>query len=415
MKKMLTTLGLVILTSSVFSQTIKEELKDDLIPKAEQVLSKYIPMHNGTYLYKLYVMPSNEVEKQLAAFKAELYKTVDKEPNVKDRELAKKDADYRARKVLGWYTGLYGMDSLGMKNLEKVTIEHKGDTNFVALFEEARKKAFVKKMDLEQREALLAKVYADPDLDNEALYRRSAAYRSWLGDYVTYIRNTMYKSDTTLGYEGMPIVQLKVVQAEFPAGEVKDNLLFQYTGEIMKMIKDSTEKEKAYRNFMASSKNEAQRKSIEEIYANDRMMNSRAQSPIFNFPDVEGNMVSLTSLRGKYVYIDVWATWCGPCKAEIPFLQKIEHDYGNKNIHFVSLSVDRMKDQEKWKAYVSEHDLGGIQLMADQDFSSDFIKRYNINAIPRFILIDPQGYIISGDAYRPSDPKLREQLDQLLN
>jgi len=63
---------------------------------------------------------------------------------------------------------------------------------------------------------------------------------------------------------------------------------------------------------------------------------------------------------------------------------------------------------------MKENKLSEIQLMADNDFSSDFIKKYNINSIPRFILIDPKGKIISGDSYRPSDQLLRDQLDILL-
>lgn len=233
---------------------------------------------------------------------------------------------------------------------------------------------------------------------------------------MTYLGNSKYTGEaTTIGPTGVPLVKLKVVQKEFPGGAIKDHFIYQYTGEIIKMVNDSTEKNKAYTHFMASSKNDEHRKSIEEMYVNDKMMNSRALSPDFEFSDVNGNMVTLKSLRGKYVYIDVWATWCGPCKAEIPFLQQIEKDYHNKNVHFVSLSVDRMKDQEKWKGFVKENLLGGIQLLSDKDFSSDFIKKYNINAIPRFILIDPRGHIVSGNAYRPSDPKLREQFDILLN
>jgi thiol-disulfide isomerase/thioredoxin len=143
-------------------------------------------------------------------------------------------------------------------------------------------------------------------------------------------------------------------------------------------------------------------------------MISKSPSPDFNYSNVDGKMVSLKELRGKYIYIDVWATWCAPCKAEIPFLTKVEEDYHGKNIHFVSLSVDGIKDKNKWISYVKEHQLQGIQVMADKDFSSDFIKKFNINSIPRFILIDPKGNIVDADAKRPSDPQLRKQLDTLL-
>ncbi|MNY06128.1 hypothetical protein D3C86_1388720 [compost metagenome] len=80
----------------------------------------------------------------------------------------------------------------------------------------------------------------------------------------------------------------------------------------------------------------------------------------------------------------------------------------------MSLSVDQQKDKSKWTSYVKDNKLGGIQLLADQDFNSDFVKKYNINSIPRFILIDPAGKIVSGDAKRPSNPELRKQFDTLL-
>jgi thiol-disulfide isomerase/thioredoxin len=139
-----------------------------------------------------------------------------------------------------------------------------------------------------------------------------------------------------------------------------------------------------------------------------------AQSPSFDFENYAGGKTKLEDLRGKYVYIDVWATWCGPCRGEIPFLQKIEEKYQGKNIAFVSMSVDVLKDHDKWKTFVKDKSLGGIQLFADKDWSSDFTKAFGINSIPRFILIDPAGKVVSADELRPSDPKLQEKLDGLL-
>ncbi|MEZ4875497.1 MAG: TlpA disulfide reductase family protein [Flavobacteriaceae bacterium] len=138
-------------------------------------------------------------------------------------------------------------------------------------------------------------------------------------------------------------------------------------------------------------------------------------SPVFEaYENHAGGTTSLTDLKGKYVYIDVWATWCGPCKAEIPFLKEVERTYHDKNIAFVSISVDREKDHDKWVAMVSEKELGGIQLFAPNDWKSQFVKDYYINGIPRFILIDPNGNIVTPDAPRPSQEKLKEMLNGLL-
>jgi len=137
-------------------------------------------------------------------------------------------------------------------------------------------------------------------------------------------------------------------------------------------------------------------------------------SPKFeNFENYDGSTTSLNDLKGKYVYIDIWATWCGPCKYEIPFLKKVEKKYHDKNIHFVSISCDKQRDKEKWKKMIADKDLGGIQLITDNDFNTSFISEYRIKGIPQFILIDPQGNIVKANAPRPSDEKLIELFNKL--
>ena len=132
-------------------------------------------------------------------------------------------------------------------------------------------------------------------------------------------------------------------------------------------------------------------------------------SPTFkNYENYAGGETSLSDLKGKYVYIDVWATWCGPCKVEIPFLKKLEKEFHGKNIEFVSLSVDKQTAYEDWKEMIKEKEMGGIQLIADNNFESEFVLSYGINSIPRFILLDPNGNIVDADADRPSNPKLKE-------
>lgn len=144
-----------------------------------------------------------------------------------------------------------------------------------------------------------------------------------------------------------------------------------------------------------------------------RKMNG-AKAPTFDYENYKGGKTSLESLKGKYVYIDVWATWCGPCRAEIPHLKKVEEAYHEKNIEFVSISIDRAKDHDKWKQFVADKELGGIQLFADNDWNSQFVKDFQINGIPRFILIGPNGEIVNADAPRPSSPELTKLLDSVL-
>lgn len=137
-------------------------------------------------------------------------------------------------------------------------------------------------------------------------------------------------------------------------------------------------------------------------------------SPTFTYENHKGGTSSLSDFKGKYVYIDVWATWCGPCLAEIPHLKKVEAAYHDKNIVFVSISIDAKKDHQKWKEMVTQKQLGGEQLFADNDWNSKFVTDYAIQGIPRFILIDPNGNVLEADALRPSNPDLRKKLDALV-
>jgi len=146
---------------------------------------------------------------------------------------------------------------------------------------------------------------------------------------------------------------------------------------------------------------------LERKTAVDNMPKEGEPAIDFNYPNIEGNEISLTSFKGKLVYVDVWATWCGPCKAEIPSLQKLETDYHGKDITFMSVSVDT--DKEAWEKMVAEKELGGVQLWADG--WSKITKDYAIFGIPRFLLFDAKGNVISTNAPRPSSDEIRELLE----
>ncbi|WP_455665484.1 TlpA family protein disulfide reductase [Phocaeicola sp.] len=133
-------------------------------------------------------------------------------------------------------------------------------------------------------------------------------------------------------------------------------------------------------------------------------------SPTFSCPDIDGKTVALADLKGKFVYIDVWATWCGPCRGELPHLKTLEEKYADKDIYFVSLSCD--KNKKAWENMVKKDEMKGIQLHLGVE--SPFMDAYLINGIPRFILLDRDGKIISANMTRPSDPKTAEKFNELL-
>lgn len=132
----------------------------------------------------------------------------------------------------------------------------------------------------------------------------------------------------------------------------------------------------------------------------------------FTYPDQDGDDVSLSDFLGSVVYIDVWATWCGPCRAEMPFLHELEAEYSDKNVTFIGVSVDEEKNRQAWLDMIVDKDMKGVQLFADG--WSQITKDYAINGIPRFMLFDTEGNVASLDASRPSSDDIRPALDALL-
>ena len=126
----------------------------------------------------------------------------------------------------------------------------------------------------------------------------------------------------------------------------------------------------------------------------------KASPKFVNYENYKGGTTSLDDLKGKFVYIDVWATWCRPCLSQIPALKELEEEYKGKNIEFVSISTDKQNKHEAWKNMIVSKGMSGIQLYAGADQS--FMQEYQINSIPRFIFIDTEGNIVDANAPRPS-------------
>src|SRR5690606_7526422 len=132
----------------------------------------------------------------------------------------------------------------------------------------------------------------------------------------------------------------------------------------------------------------------------------------FTFPDIAGKQYSKKSLLGNIIVIDFWATWCGPCKQEEPFYEKLAENYRNQNVKFLAISTD--KDKAAWEKYVKakEGDLNITHLHAsNKNILSD---AYQINTIPRYMVIDANGKIVTTNSPRPSNVELKNLIDKLI-
>lgn len=137
-------------------------------------------------------------------------------------------------------------------------------------------------------------------------------------------------------------------------------------------------------------------------------------APNFNYENYKGGKTTLKDLKGKLVYIEIWATWCGPCIKEMPALTQLIKDFKGKNIEFVSISVDSKRDYKNWRKMIPEKNVGGIQLLANKSLESNFMKAFGIGLIPRTLILDEEGKIITPKAPRPSATNTKRYIYSLL-
>ena len=135
----------------------------------------------------------------------------------------------------------------------------------------------------------------------------------------------------------------------------------------------------------------------------------------FTFVNLAGDRVSLSDFKGKVVYIDIWATWCGPCRREFPFMKKLEEDYRDTpGIIFMGVNTDVARNKQKWIDFLAKEQLPGVQLFAGDLATESLMNPYKISGIPRFILVDKTGRLIFANAPRPSSTEIKSILDSAL-
>lgn len=133
-----------------------------------------------------------------------------------------------------------------------------------------------------------------------------------------------------------------------------------------------------------------------------------AVAPDFDLPSADGKMVSLSSYRGKYMMLVFWASWCGPCRAEIPHLMKIYEKYNADGLDILSVSVDSRKSD--WEKAIAETGMPWTQVSDLKGLRSAVTKLYGVDGVPAVWLIDPEGKVV---AYNIRGEQLDAQLESI--
>ncbi|HAH74537.1 TlpA family protein disulfide reductase [Butyricimonas virosa] len=242
----------------------------------------------------------------------------------------------------------------------------------------------------------------------------------WPTFYNTIISDKKFTSDDVLQFpEGLSMINAYVnfsMRMEVPnAGmEILNNdrlrgEAFLWKLQASRVRSDFDNYMEAEGKYLATDDQKARAKAI-----GDKLGASMKGMPAkdFTYPDMNGKKVSLSDFKGKVVVVDVWATWCGPCKGELPFLKKLEEEMHGQDVVFIGVSVDEAKDRQKWADFVKNENLLGVQLHASG--WGQIAKDYKIKGIPRFMVFDKKGNIVSDSAPRPSNPMLKKMIEDEL-
>lgn len=195
---------------------------------------------------------------------------------------------------------------------------------------------------------------------------------------------------------------LKALQeiAKLKKGSFKDKMLFWQLNKSLEDASNSEERNGLVATYNLNFGNSKYQSKINNINKVLESLGKGKDAPLFEASTLDGKIFSLSNLKGKFVVIDVWATWCGPCKQQAPYFEKMALKYKSTKIQFVGLSLD--EDIKKWFIDAKSKSKSTLQIHINDRIA--FGKNYSMESIPRFILIDPNGKFINAKMPQPEEP-----------
>ncbi len=262
----------------------------------------------------------------------------------------------------------------------------------------------------------------DPQKINDETALLSESYRSFLPFFITYF-NSQEQKFTKYADQVKAISDKGNLAQKYLKGQVLDYTLTKLIYDNCGRISASSAKfwisqieGETYRKLLLEHCKETLNKKEEVAKKKDdkdKLPMGKSDFPVLT--GLDGKQFDFSKYKGKVIYVDFWASWCGPCRGEFPFSKKMHDGFTEKqkkNIVFLYISID--EDPTNWKNAVDNLKLNnGDHGISNGGFGSTVSQKYQINSIPRYMIIDKNGTIVRPDAPRPSNPETLELLLKL--
>lgn len=247
-------------------------------------------------------------------------------------------------------------------------------------------------------------------------YMSIPTYVQYAGDIYNYQYSAKVEADTTIPAEIRAAKQREVVNAQAKATMPAKTKEFFFAQQVFSNVKGNTleEVEKMYASFRKDYKTSAYDTIVDRVVNLKRKMAKGQPALDFAFTTLEGEKMKLSDLKGKVVYLDFWASWCGPCMRELPFAKKLKEAFHDKDVVFLNVSID--EDMGAWKNAIQKHSIGGIHTCEPGGWQAPAAKLYGVQGVPSYYLIDKNGNFATENSPRPSETEeLTKQIEALLN
>lgn len=419
--------GYGLVESRGITDTVWVEENGNFLFTSEISTPQYFTVRTGRIRNKLFISPGDVTTINFDTEDRDRDATIDGDG--KQYNLALREVNKLHSKLTQDFTGLFGLpieefisklDSLKLR-VEEVIAPFKHDKKPFADFERARTNYYTLGLLAnypnyhayatgQESESIDVDDFMDGIDIKNSKHIGIDEYISLLESHIDKVYGETMKGDRAKGTSDFEksLTYFELVDSIMGKGILADLINHSHTKNAIRWSSLETAKNIS-EHYMESATSEEYVNSIRNLL-NKRMLLAPGQpAPKFTLEGFDGKTYSLDDFKGQLVYLDFWATWCGPCRREIPYLKQLKDEYKGKPIAFIAISVD--DDKEAWEKMVKNDKLDGIQLYAPKAWLNEVTIQYQVVGIPTFVLIDGEGRIIEYPASRPS----QEETKLLLN